>query len=279
MAAAIQAYCAANTMLPVRLLIPYYIDSQPVRQEELLTAISINLTLPYVGEAVVVCEGEDAARHLVSKITDPTKLKIVTVSARPTFRDMIAIADALLTVDFDRQVTFLINTDIVLGRNMDLVARDLWTAAAAKGECAASAKPPKPMVVMSRYEVSVSGSDDVPLAPLAPFTLTMVVGGGSHDLWGWVGRAQLSEHVGNLYMGKFFCDGVFAHQLVTQERCLLKNPCLDAHLLHIHASGLRNYCPMNASDRTPGHRAGVRHCRLADPWNENDIYDDGCWWL
>jgi hypothetical protein len=261
-------YCRHASMLPPRLVIPYYVDPDPTRQAELDMAVTLNVATPYLGEIILACEGPSAAARVTGILHghDPAKIHIHTLAARPTFRDLFCLADDRLLAtassgaDAARQVTMLINTDIVLGQKVDLAARDLWRE---------SLSGRRVMLTLSRHELE-GGYED-------PVVLRKEVGGGSHDLWGWVGFARLPHHIGGMFMGKFFCDGVFAHQLWFHQQCLLKNPCIDAHILHIHRSGIRNYCTSRTHDCVPGQRTGVSHCRISDPWREEDTYDDGHW--
>lgn len=252
-------------MLPPRLVVPFYVDRNPHRQAELDAALMFNLAIPFIGEFLIVCEGQECLEYVTPKLATASRCKVICVQSRPTFRQLIEIANeeeqAQLSISPDlstfRRVTMLINTDIALGQNMDLAVRELWRE---------SSRGTQAMLVMSRYELASEYGEEP--------RLYMQVGGGSHDLWGWVGCLSLPETVGNFYMGRIHCDGIFAMQM-WQLGFSLKNPCLDAHIIHMHKTNIRNYSQANIEDYVKGSRLGVTHRRIADPWDEADYYDDG----
>ena len=72
-------------------------------------------------------------------------------------------------------------------------------------------------------------------------------------------------------MGRFFCDGVLARQM-WNAGWLLKNPCKEARIYHLHRSNVRRAPP---GAWIGGSRIGVSHSDLDTPFTNGDLYDDG----
>ena len=85
----------------------------------------------------------------------------------------------------------------------------------------------------------------------------------------WVGDAPPPG--GDFLMGRFFCDGVLARQM-WNAGWLLKNPCKEARIYHLHRSNGRRAPP---GAWIGGSRIGVSHSDLDTPFTNGDLYDDG----
>lgn len=259
----LEQYVTSAFCPPPRLLVSFYLDPNAVRAAELESALFANIANPWIGEVLVVCEGEAAASYLATKLKEGgefDKVRLFQMQARPTFWSMCRVADRAMQAE-GHPVTLLINSDIVLGPGVDLAVRDLWLE---------SRKGNRPMLLLSRHEVEWAADGMGGTGVVRGVVRS--VGGGSHDLWAWVGAADLPAGTGDFHMGKWHCDGVFAHQLWKNCGFALKNPSRDAVILHIHSSNVRNY---SVDNPIFGYRLGVKQVSVSDPWSADDLYNDG----
>lgn len=231
----------------INLFTSYFYDADERRQEELFTALQLNIKNKLFSSIYVLVEGREGREGFdpaevalrLHKLEGAEKLHTIETDKRPTFYDFFMLANQYTD---DETINILINSDIVIGEGFDFLSLE-----------------DKQAICLTRHDILSDG------------TYKILVGNDSHDCWIWKGK--MIETVGKFFMGKLYCDGVLACQLF-DNNYILKNPVHGMKIYHLHMSGVRHYCS-HRSDVIFGHRLSVKHSNNDGVFQKGDMYHYG----
>jgi hypothetical protein len=227
----------------INLYLAYYRERHSERYIELMTCLRQNIQNPIIDRVYIVNETMEPIPFI------PITNKVVIVNhPRMTFNQFFKLANQMTGPS---DINILINSDIIIG----------------SGGFEQLRLEPRQFLCISRYDIMPDGSHQ------------MTVGTGSHDGWIWCGPVDETYRngellLGDFYMGRFFCDGILAHQLY-QCGYALKNPSCDLRLIHLHLTNVRNY---SMDEKILGQRLGVRQSHNNGQFVFSDMYLDGANW-
>lgn len=232
----------------INLYFSYYTDKNKERQQEIDKCLEINLSNPLFNKIIIIDESENS--NIIKTLIDKYEIKIpifiINTKNRYKFCDYFNISNTYFTKESD--INILINSDIILSRGFNEINLS-----------------ENQMICLSRYNINKNN------------TISMDVGGGSHDCWIWKGKIKGGDDksIGNFYTGKFLCDGVLANQLYNKGY-LLKNPCKGLIIYHYHVSEIRHYLNFKEGDYVDGLRMGIKFSNNNNKFCNGDLYYDGC---
>lgn len=225
-------------------------DLQGRHREPTERALRHNLMLPGVARITVLSE---AGTEWLSELDAGMRLSVVRVSTRPTFADMIAQANAELSVG--ARAVCICNSDISLGSQADAISISDVLALLDAGHTHPA------VLALTRHEFETGA----PVMSLyegdngLPNTI-------SADLWAFARPLTVTRDL--FYSpGQMNCDMMLAHDLISTGHRLF-NPCLDVVILHHEAAkDVDFYVGQNAKQSTQD--VMERHALKNEitPWN------------
>jgi hypothetical protein len=213
-------------------------DLQGRHREPTERALRHNLTLPEVARITVLSE---AGTEWLSELDAGMRLSVVRVSTRPTFAEMIAQANAELSVG--ARAVCICNSDISLGSQADAISISDVLSWLDAGHTTPA------VLALTRHEFETGA----PVMSLydgdngLPNTI-------SADLWAFARPLTVTRDL--FYSpGQMNCDTMLAHDLISTGHRLF-NPCLDVRILH-HEGGENIAIHTEETPAQPGNYYGV----------------------
>lgn len=226
-------------------------DLPPDRQGPVMAAMKQNASHPEVDSIVVVTEG--LVDWLLNRDDlDVGKISVISVSARPTFADMISAANNILATGAN--AVAILNADISFASGRD-IARTVEAL-----EVLTDSERPV-VLALARHETGANGEPSLTLYEPSGTPNTI-----SADMWAFARKLTVPRDL--FYcLGQMNCDMLFAHDLTTTGHDVY-NPCLSITILHNETEkGEDFYSEQNAKLGTQ--RLLERHSQInaVDPWN------------
>jgi hypothetical protein len=194
------------------LLTTLYTSCKPERGQEFLTCLKRNLANPCIKAVKVFLEVKDRdAGYEYLEGFSHSKLEIIPVNHRPTYADLIEVANNW----GNNQIAIIVNGDIYFDENSSLER----AAEITQGE----------FWTISRYEPTKNGS----------WKLFHIATAGAHDCW--IFRTPLLPFKNHYQLGIQGCD-LFIAQRAIEAGLQVLNPCLTIRPRHLHqVPGVRNH--------------------------------------
>lgn len=204
------------------LITTYYSEKDDERKKELFQAIFNNCTNPLISNIRIICEsGADEINQIDGKID------VISVNRRPTFKDLIDVANNLNS-DI---IKIIANTDIYFDESLTL----------------ASKITNDQVFCLTRWNQTMDGN------------IEFFPNFKSQDTW--IFKSKLPTDIGEYFLGLPGCDNRFAFEL-TSKGFNVCNPSLSVRTIHLHNSNQRNY--HKQLDRVPGLYAYVLPNKIND---------------
>lgn len=196
----------------IRLYSTYYEEENPIRDMELRQTVLWNAENSGIDQIVVLMEGGKRIIH--------DKVMCIGVSSRPTFQDIINVANCMAAQD---DISILANADILVPSASTKYIRDIMR--------------PNLCLALSRWEFDADKTG-----------VTLYNTDSSQDLWAFYGFM----HVGaaDIKIGTWACDNRFA-SVISRAGYLVRNYCLDIITIHNHNSGVRTYSSQISNEYEP----------------------------